>query len=100
MAAWLAARLGNEHVSCGDPFQEDWGWTLPVQVEGAKFFVNIGLTEEETEVPMWLAWIESRGLPSRVLGRKDSPSRRSLCERLDAVLKSAPEISHVQWSDA
>ena len=100
LADWLAARLGSEHVSCEAPFQEDWGWTLPVQVEGAKFFVNIGLTDEETEVPKWLASVEPRGLAGRFFGTKNSPSRRSLCERLESVLNSTPGISHVEWSHA
>ena len=31
LAAWLRARLTEEDVETREPYQEDWGWELPVQ---------------------------------------------------------------------
>jgi hypothetical protein len=64
VAAWLSDRVSGDSVSCGAAFQEDWGWTLPVRVGRARFFINIGLAGESSEVPTWLAWVEWRPGPA------------------------------------
>jgi hypothetical protein len=99
-ASWLAEHLDGEQVSCGSPFQEDWGWSVPIEVDGRKFFINLGLTEETSSVPVWLVWVESRSFLSKILRSSDSPAKRLLCERLSNILALAPEISDVRWSDA
>jgi len=30
LASWLRTKLGDEHVEAAQPYQEDWGWELPV----------------------------------------------------------------------
>ncbi len=100
LALWLAERLSDQSVVCASPFQEDWGWRLPVEVGASKFFINIGLMDEPSAAPIWLAWVESRGLMSRFLNPRASDAKEALCHRLSTVLVSAPEISNVEWSAA
>jgi hypothetical protein len=72
-----AQHLADGPVSCGTPLQEDWGWTLPVEVARSKFFVTPGLMDELSETPTWVAWVQSRGVlsgqpPDPRLQRTDS----------------------------
>ena len=30
LASWLRTELANKHVEAAQPYQEDWGWELPV----------------------------------------------------------------------
>jgi hypothetical protein len=100
VAAWLAGLLAGNEFSCGSAFQEDWGWSLPVRVGRRKLFLNIGLKESPADLPVWLVWVESRGLIPRIFGTTNPSSKKNLCDRLNNVLSSAPEISHVEWSAA
>jgi hypothetical protein len=34
LAAWLRSRLAEKNVHAGTPYQEDWGWELPVTLGG------------------------------------------------------------------
>src|SRR6185295_20124041 len=100
LVGWLGRRLLGDSVSCGSPFQEDWGWSVPLEVGGSKFFINIGLMDEPSETPTWLVWVESRGSMSRLFRSRNAGPQNVVCQRLSDILASASEISHVQWSAA
>jgi hypothetical protein len=99
LGIWLASQLRGLGVTGDSLIQEDWGWSLPVSIEGRKFYINIGIMDEPTDPPEWLVWVEVRaGFLWRLLGRSDERQQRMLCDFLEQILSSDASMSCIEWS--
>jgi hypothetical protein len=41
VAAWLANKLHGKHTDVHEPYQEDWGWEIPVKDSNQSYFLCI-----------------------------------------------------------
>lgn len=42
LAAWLWDKLRQKGIDLGEPYQEDWGWGLPVKNGGQSYYLGAG----------------------------------------------------------
>jgi hypothetical protein len=95
-AQWLEAKLLSlEGVSrVVAPLEEDWhGWTFGIRAHGIWFWINIWCWERT-----WVVGVEAK---PGLLGvfRRDRTKRATakLCDELDSILASVPEIESRKW---
>ena len=98
---WLIDRLkeqGWQEVD-EEPDEEDWGWYFFVKAGQRIFWVGVGLLEDEDRPPTWLIFVESQlsWMKRKIFGQSDQTELLTLCQALDQVLKSSPEISDIRW---
>ncbi len=102
LANWLRQKLGESGVSTreliGREIGEDWGWCFLVQDWKDAHWVNCGNVDGSEND--WLVWaapaLGCLGLLFR-RGRVGTPATLDLCRRIDAVLRSDPGISGIEW---
>ncbi len=100
-AQWLIDKLKAQSGVQVDeePDQEDWGWYFFVKAGQRIFWVGVGLLEDEDRSNTWLVFVESRlsWVKRKLFGQADQAELLALCQALNQVLKSSPEISDVRW---
>lgn len=100
LAEFLAQELQRAGASVGEPVAEDWGWMIPIL--GAPFTLWIGVGNRDEHADAFLCFIEPHTQHVRRLWRK-VPTREHverLRQRMDAVLRSHPDIRAIEWSVA
>src|SRR5580704_19596465 len=74
LAAWLNIRLAAKNCEAAAPYQEDWGWELPVK-HGADFYYlcmsgNRGDSDADKDEGEWRIIVEKRrSIWQRLTGR-------------------------------
>jgi len=100
LAGWLASQFAKRDVICMPLIQEDWGWSLPVLLDDRTFYVNVGIMDEPSDPPTWLAFVEPRRRLRGWLSRRTFATRQqALCDHLAAILSSDPTITEIEWSN-
>jgi len=96
-ARWLIEALPRHGVAVEpEPGQEDWGWTVFAEHDGAEFWLGVGPMQEDDDPRTWLVFVEHSGIIQRFTKR----GRAALNGRLSAVsaaLRSRADFSEVQW---
>lgn len=95
-AQWLEAKLLTiDDISPGvSPLEEDWhGWTFGIRVHGIWFWINIWNWEGD-----WVVGVQPKPGPLGIFKRaRTSRAKDNLCDELDSILASTPEITTHQW---
>jgi hypothetical protein len=94
LAHWIGSKLESD-CTVGDPISEDWGWALPIAIDGKNLWLMLQkwLSTERG----WHVWIERRGLLSHFLKQRSSVVTLRACEALDRILASEHQVSGLQW---
>lgn len=100
LAGWLVDKAKGGEFAFGEPFQEDWGWAVPVEAGGEKFVVRFEITDESIgeDQADWLITVE-KVRRWKMFGSKDSPLRGELCDLIHNVLRDAAHIREIRWID-
>ena len=100
LAHWLVEAAGGREFVFGEPFQDEWGWTIVAQSAGEKFTVGFGIMDESIgeDQADWLITVE-KVRKWKLFGSKDSPLRTNLCDLIQNVLRDKPHIREIRWTD-
>jgi hypothetical protein len=100
LAEWLIDACGGHEFSFGEPFQDDWGWTVLAEASGEKFVVACAIMDKSigAEQADWLITIDKERR-WKMFGSKDSPLRSNLCDLIQNVLRDKPHIREIRWTD-
>ena len=98
LAAWLRAKLIAEGIEAREPYQEDWGWELPVQQGADGYFLCMSGNSDESrdnkDLGEWRIIIQKRqSLWQRAKGEGKIASDDSMAPLLIAILAAEPRIS-------
>jgi len=52
LAAWLRAKLTELRIETSQPYQEDWGWEVPVKLSSGSYFLCISGNSDESSANM------------------------------------------------
>jgi len=100
-AQWLINKLKAQSSVQVDekPDQEDWGWYFFAKLGQQIFWVGVGLLEDEDRPHTWLVFVESQlsWMKRKIFGQSDQTELLAVCQALDQVLNSSPEISDIRW---
>jgi len=99
LAKWLVDVCAGHEFSFGEPFQDEWGWTVLAEASGEKFVVACAIMDKSIgeDQADWLITVEKER--KWMFGSKDSPLRSNLCDLIQNVLRDKPHIREIRWTD-
>lgn len=99
LAEYFAARLPAHGVSAHPIIAEDWGWYVPLEIDGVRCALCCG--HQDGEDDEFLCFTEpDRPVVSKFLRKVDmtAPLTR-LVGAVDAILRADPEIRDIVWRE-
>ena len=99
LAEYLVEKLTEKGIQANEIIPEDWGYYIPVEVEGVKLAVCCG--HQGGEEDQFLCFTDPKQPIVRRWFRKvdlTAPLSR-LVQALDEILRSDPEIRDIEWSE-
>lgn len=96
-AHWFKAGLRAAAVT-GEPVQEDWGWVLPVTLEGQKLWLM--LQKWHSTERGWHVWIESRGALAWLWRQRSHTAAVRLRELVQRLLTDETRVSGLRWVES
>lgn len=100
LAKWLVEAASGGEFKFGEPFQDDWGWTVMAEAKDERFIVDCAIMDKsigENQAD-WLITVEKMR-KWKIFGSKDSPMRTELCDLIQNVLRDKPHIREIRWTD-
>jgi hypothetical protein len=99
LAEYLVAKLPEHGLAPGEPIAEDWGWYVPVKVDGAALALCCGHQYGEDDV--FLCFTDPQQPVVRKLFKKVDVTAQltRLVGAVDAILSADPDIHDVSWRD-
>jgi hypothetical protein len=100
LAEYLADHLASTGIAVEQPLPEDWGWYLPVSIDGVRLALCCG--HQDGDADQFVVFTDP-ATPSIRRGFKkvDVTSQlERLTTRLNDILAGDPEITDVVWVDA
>lgn len=100
LAEYLVARLPGQGLSPSEPIAEDWGWYLPVEIDGAKLALCCGHQYGDDDT--FICFTDPQQPVTRKLFRKvDVTSQLTrLVAAVDAILAADSDIRQLEWREA
>lgn len=100
LAEHLVARLADHGLRASAPIAEDWGWYVPVVVDGVQLALCCG--HQDGDDDGFLVFTDpSRPIERRWFRRIDRTRELAqLTAALDAILRSDPDVRAIAWRDA
>ena len=99
---WLEPGLAKYGFRTGKPIVEDWGWVLPVEVEGARAFVGCstpyeaGQKEQECNCTISV----TSPLTKRLFGSNPAPAiLAGLRSAIEKLIQEHSDIRNPEWSE-
>jgi hypothetical protein len=104
LAAWLWDRLRQEGIDLGEPYQEDWGWGLPVNNGGQSYYLGVGGnadgSSDNRDEGEWRVIVEKkRSIGRRLSGRGKITGDDKLLLAVKEILMADPSIRDVHVED-
>jgi hypothetical protein len=99
LAEYPVATLAAQGIEAGEPVAEDWGWYVPVKVDGAAVALCCG--HQDGDPDEFLCFTDPSVPVTRKLFKKidRTAQLRKLLEALDAILSADPDIRAISWRD-
>ena len=85
-------------ATTGEPIQEDWGWVLPVTLEGQQLWLM--LQKWHTTELGWHVWIESRGIRSWLSRKRSQAAAGLLRELVHRLITAERRVSKLRWVES
>jgi hypothetical protein len=101
VAAWLRAKLGERGVHTKEPYQEDWGWELPVAASSGSYYLCIGGNSDESDVDKdqgeWRIIVEKkRSIGQRLTGKGKIAAGDDMAKIVEEILSAEAGIREVR----
>ena len=99
LAEYLVAKLPEQGLAAGEPIAEDWGWYVPVQVDGARLALCCGHQYGEDDV--FLCFTDPQQPVVRKLFKKVDVTAQltRLVGAVNAILSADPDIHDISWRE-
>jgi hypothetical protein len=100
LAEYFVANLPAQGLSASEPIAEDWGWYVPVEVDGTRLALCCG--HQYGEDDQFICFTDPAEPVSRKLFRRvdvTAPLTR-LVGAVDAILAADFDIRELSWRDA
>jgi|SRR5215472_6492574 len=102
LAVWLRPKLDAKNIETAPPYQEDWGWELPVKMESSSYYLcmsgnadNPGNDEGE-----WRIIVEKRrSIWERLRGRGKIAADDPLVRLVEDILAAEPANGNIHRED-
>ena len=100
LAAWLRLKLGERGLRANDPYQEDWGWELPVVASSGSYYLcmsgNSDQSSADADQGEWRIIVEKkRSIGQRLTGQGNIGAGDELIRIVKEILSAEPEIREV-----
>ena len=100
LAAWLRLKLIDRNIEVFQPYQEDWGWELPVQHGSNSYYLRMsgnaaGSTTNRDEGEWRIIVEKRRSLWQRVLGEGKIAEHDEMARHIEEILSVEPTIRDV-----
>jgi hypothetical protein len=100
LAAWLRPKLAEKNIETARPYQEDWGWELPVMHGSHSYYLcmsgnadDSGVNSDEGE---WLIIVEKRrSIWQHLTSRGKIATSDALVGLIEQILSNEPTIRNV-----
>jgi hypothetical protein len=104
VAAWLAAKLTERGIQVRSPYQEDWGWELPVRMPENSYYIGVGgNSAEDRSDPNRGEWrvmiTKRRSLAEKITGKNKLTQQERIVEIVASVLQTETGISNVHFEE-
>jgi hypothetical protein len=104
LAAWLQGKLRERGVEVGEPYQEDWGWELPVRNGEQSYYLcmsgNADQSSTNPDQGEWRIIIEKkRSLWHRLTGAGIIARDDAMLALVAEILRSGSGIRDLQFDD-
>ena len=101
LAAWLRHQLGEKDVVTAQPYQEDWGWEVPVTYGGDSYYLcvsgNADNPDANSDEGEWRIIVEKRRSIWKRLSRKGKIAPDdALVVLIEHILSNQPGITNLQ----
>ncbi len=97
LAEYLVAKLAEHELAADEPIAEDWGWYVPIKVDGAALALCCGHQYGENDE--FLCFTDPNVPVVRKLFKKVDVTAQlmRLVAAVDAILSADPDIRGVSW---
>ena len=101
VAGWLRTRLPGS-LEPDTPIQEDYGWGIWTRAGADRYWIAIGLMDEEEGEPRrtWLMTVAcdpGLNILKRLFHRPSPADLATVCQAVDEALHGEPAISDIRW---
>ena len=99
LARWFIEAASGGSFSFGEPFQEEWGWAVPVEGDGEQFVIKFEIMDASIgdNQADWLITVEKLR-KWKYFSSKDSNLRSELCDLVQNVLRNKAHIREIRWT--
>ena len=100
LAAWLRFKLIERDIEVRQPYQEDWGWELPVMHEGHSYYLCMSGNADESssnkDEGEWGIIVEKkRSIGQRLRGGGKITENDKMVSTIERILCAEPTIRQV-----
>ena len=99
LATWLQPRLTIKGIETAKPYQEDWGWELPVKCGQSSYYLCMSgnADDEGSDQGEWRIIVQKRrSILERLIGTGEIADPDPLIGIIEQILSEEPIISNVQ----
>jgi len=97
LAEYFVAKLPKHGLTAAEPIAEDWGWYVPIKIDGTDLALCCGHQYGDDDV--FLCFTDPSEPVTRKLFKKVDVTARltRLVAAVDAILSADPDIRDVSW---
>jgi hypothetical protein len=100
LASWLRVKLANKQIETAQPYQEDWGWELPVTHGSDAYYLCMSGNSDDSATNKddgeWRIIIQKRQtIWQRVKGRGIITADDCLVRLVEEILSSEPAVKNI-----
>ena len=100
LAAWLRIKFSERGALVRDPYQEDWGWELPVTHQGDSYYLCLSGNSDESSANRdegeWGIIVEKkRSIAQRLRGLGKITANDKLVQTLQEILAAEPAFREI-----
>jgi hypothetical protein len=100
LASWLRTKTANKHFETARPYQEDWGWELPVTHGSNAYYLCMSGNSDNSanqDEGEWRIIVEKhRSIWQRVTGKGKITPDDPLVRLIEGILSGEPTIRNVR----
>lgn len=101
LASWLRQKLASESVESSQPYQEDWGWELPVRHGHGAYYLCMSGNAHESKANKddgeWrIIIVKRRSIWQRLRGSGEIATDDALVRMVERILSNEPTIRDVR----
>src|SRR5712675_2221435 len=105
LAAWLRLKLSERSIEVREPYQEDWGWELPVTHGSDSYYLCMSGNSDESSTNKdegeWGIIIEKRrSIKQRLRGTGKIAANDRMVSTIEEILRAEPTIQEVHREES